>query len=122
MQTFQETVEDKIRRGEVLDISTEEFRYMGYFIRIRKQVSMAGKYPLQAARRGMQGTVNLKVTIEQNGDLSNLVLVGSSGYELLDHSALKTMKRAGPFPPLPKNFGKKITIKYDFIYSLSFFP
>lgn len=49
-------------------------------------------YPALARRRGWQGTVLLAVTVLEDGRPDLITLHKSSGYELLDTSAVKTVK------------------------------
>ena len=49
-------------------------------------------YPEIARRRGYEGTVRLAVEVLANGRVGGVRVKGSSGYAILDHSALKTVK------------------------------
>lgn len=55
-------------------------------------------YPRRARRRGYEGTVVLKAFVTETGSVTDVRLVESSGYRLLDQSALKTV-RAWHFTP-----------------------
>lgn len=54
-------------------------------------------YPYIARRRGMEGTVIVFVHISKAGELKEAALRMSSGYEILDRSALDLIKKAIPF-------------------------
>jgi TonB family protein len=49
-------------------------------------------YPEVAWRRGYEGTVRLKVEVLASGKVGRIWVKESSGYEILDHSALKTIQ------------------------------
>ena len=49
------------------------------------------RYPLMAKRRGYQGTVTLNFHIKSNGQLEKILIGKSSGYEILDRSALAAL-------------------------------
>jgi periplasmic protein TonB len=49
-------------------------------------------YPSLARRRNWQGTVTLAVTVSEQGSVTQVTLHKSSGHELLDKTALKTVK------------------------------
>jgi protein TonB len=55
-------------------------------------------YPAMARRRGQQGYVRLAMRIEADGYLSNMRVVQSSGYGLLDNAAIKTLQRVDRVP------------------------
>ncbi len=51
------------------------------------------KYPVLARRRGWQGTVHLSVLVLANGRVGDITIEKSSGYPLLDKTALKAVTR-----------------------------
>jgi protein TonB len=55
-------------------------------------------YPEIARRRGYEGTVRLKVEVLASGEVGRIWIKESSGYEVLDRSALKTVKHWGFIP------------------------
>jgi TonB family protein len=64
-------------------------------------------YPLEAKRRGEQGTVLMRVTINQEGYLSNFSIIQSSGSRSLDEAAKEILRRASL---LPQRFAQNIQI------------
>ncbi len=58
-------------------------------------------YPREARRKGYQGEVLLKVQVLSNGTVGEVEVKRSSGYELLDHSAITAVK-AWKFSPARK--------------------
>jgi TonB family protein len=50
-------------------------------------------YPQEARDRGYQGEVLLRVEVLSNGRVGQIEVKRSSGYEMLDHSALSTVKQ-----------------------------
>ena len=119
MQTFQETVDEDLPEGEILDLSTNDYRYIGYFIRLRKEISLNWVYPLVAARRGQQGKVYVLFSIERDGKVSYIKVLESSGHTLLDEAVIATLKDSSPFAPLPENYTeKRMNIRGYFNYIL----
>jgi TonB family protein len=68
-------------------------------------------YPVMAREQGWQGTTWLKVQILRNGSVGVLEILRSSGYSLLDRSALKAVKD-WKFIPAQKD-GRPITIDVE---------
>jgi protein TonB len=56
-------------------------------------------YPMLARRMGMQGTVVLRVHVRADGSVAEAALAQSSGSQLLDNSALKTVQEQWRFLP-----------------------
>jgi protein TonB len=52
-------------------------------------------YPALARRNGWEGTVLLGLRVEPDGQLDKIRLERSSGYAVLDNSALNSLKRIG---------------------------
>lgn len=50
-------------------------------------------YPLRARRKGYQGTVLLDVIVQTDGRAKSVSLAQSSGHEMLDKTALQTVRR-----------------------------
>lgn len=51
------------------------------------------EYPLQARRNNWEGVTVLKIVIETDGLVREITVLQSSGYEILDRAAVKTVKR-----------------------------
>jgi protein TonB len=73
-------------------------------------------YPEVARRRGYEGTVRLKVEVLASGKVRRIWVAGSSGYEVLDRSALKTVK---DWSFIPARFGG-IPVKSTVIVPVKF--
>lgn len=71
-------------------------------------------YPTNAKRRNIQGSVEIKISVNKIGILENFQIIKSSGKKILDEEAIKLL---GKIFPLPKNTNglpleKNITINY----------
>lgn len=76
-------------------------------------------YPQIARRRGWQGTVTVYVTVESDGDVRRVKLGKSSGYSLLDESAITALKKVGRLDELkPLLQGRTIPIELPIKYLL----
>lgn len=59
-------------------------------------------YPRLAAMRGWEGEVQVRVTIARKGNIVAAQVVRSSGFEVLDQSAIQLVSGAGPLPRPPE--------------------
>lgn len=56
-------------------------------------INPSPQYPHAAKRRGWEGIVQLKVSVNKNGKVTTIVIDQGSGYSLLDRTALATVKQ-----------------------------
>jgi protein TonB len=85
-----------------VSLNTRDPVYVDYFTKIKHLIESQWQYPELALRYGLQGRLSLEFTIGANGQLEQLRLVRSSGSQLLDDEALRAIKAAAPFPPIPR--------------------
>ncbi len=71
-----------------------------YIGEVMGQVFGAVRYPSRAINRGKQGKVELLATLDDAGQLIDVVLDKPSGVALLDRAAEEAVKKAAPFPEL----------------------
>lgn len=100
----------------------------GSQVGVRKQVRMLllkdlarrFTYPLIARRRGWQGRVLLSITIRSNGTLARVHVTQSSGFDILDRSAVNTLRSVGQLadatPPLG---GQSLELLLPVVYRLT---
>lgn len=68
-------------------------------------------YPTIAREEGWQGTVILKVLVDAEGRSANVQILKSSGYKVLDHSALKAVRKWRFLPARTGSFSFSSWIK-----------
>lgn len=109
----------ELKPSHGLSFSTKEFNDWGYLERLKEKIERIWQYPLQAAEKGIYGDLYLRFTIDKKGKLVSVELLRTSGYRILDDAAIKALKDAQPFWPLPDDWGKdSLTITGHFIYTL----
>jgi protein TonB len=115
MNMESDTAEDD---GEAISLDTKESRYASYFTRIKRQIELVWDYPNEAQRKGMTGELTLRFQISRDGNLMNVRLINSSGYNVLDEAALQAVKSAAPYYPFPVTIDREnLPILANFIYS-----
>ena len=74
-------------------------------------------YPKDALDRGLEGATTLSLTIGPDGSLVSVSVAKSSGHQLLDEAAIRTVKKAWAFKPgLSKGqpTAGELTVTFDF--------
>lgn len=89
------------RESGPISLNSKDPVYVTYFTKIKQLIESQWEYPELALRYGLQGRLALEFTIGAGGQLERLRLVRSSGSQLLDEEALRAIKAAAPFPPIP---------------------
>ena len=107
------------KEGSSITFDTTEFKYYGYMQRLRDKIQSAWKYPQGASQKGIYGDLYIEFTIKKNGKLGAVQLVRTSGYKDLDDAAIKALRDAEPYWPLPDDIPEQsLTINGHFVYSL----
>lgn len=113
------TTNKETESSQGLSFSTKEFHDWGYLQRLKEKIERVWQYPPEAAERGIFGDLYIKFSIDKKGKLIFIELVRTSGYRILDDAAIKALKDAQPFWPLPDDWQKdSLTITGHFIYTL----
>ena len=130
-QTHQDYITKDIADGDVLDVNTTEYKWIGYFTKVRKSVAqtlynphasigrkkeIADKIRLYGKAK-MKGSAKVKLTIAQSGLLIESKLISSSGDKEVDEFWQKILNLSAPFPPLPKHYEKDTL---SFTYGLDY--
>ena len=107
------------KKEDTVDLSTTEFKYLSYFLKMKRQIESVWQYPKESQYRGEYGTLFLVFTIRSNGSLEGVQLLNSSGYARLDNEAIRAINAAAPFAPFPKAWGglEKLNIRATFEYT-----
>ena len=100
-----------------ITFDTKEYKYFGYMQRLREKIEGIWKYPAEAAERKLNGELYIRFTIKKDGGLGAVELVHTSGYKILDDAAIRALKDADPYWPLPDSWNEdSLTITGHFVY------
>jgi len=107
--------------GEVtVSLNSQELKYVSYLSKIKKKIEPKWHYPESAQKMGLQGKLALYFSILRDGRMDRLKLLSSSGQPLLDEGALKAVREAAPYYPLPDRLKiTRLNILATFEYKIS---
>lgn len=102
----------KMPRRKFIGARTQEYRFAQYIEDWRIKVERIGNlnYPEQARRQGIFGSLRLSVSINADGSLGPIEVSKSSGNRVLDAAAMRIVKLAAPYSPLPPDIRKDTDI------------
>lgn len=107
----------RITRSEVLPVGNP--MESAYVETLRRKLSGNSRYPDYARRTGQEGTVHMAFAVRKNGEVTNVELLKSSGFILLDVEALRNVRESAPFGPVPNGTAAgSLTVRLTFSYEL----
>lgn len=103
--------------GDAINLDTREPRYLPYFETIKRAIERVWEYPETALQSGLEGKLILEFTVLENGTMVGPRLIRSSGFLELDGEAMRAVRAASPFRPIPTSIGRnRIDILASFEY------
>lgn len=103
----------------VTPLHSQEELLAGYRRRLTELLAHQQGYPRIAAMRGWEGEVRVRVRVARKGNLLDVALDHSSGYEILDKHAMGMFEGLGGLPSLPDDYrANELQVVVPVSYSL----
>lgn len=99
------------RREEIELIASVQGKHFELYERVYGAILKNVFYPKKARYRKLSGVVVVEFVLERDGGISQERVVQSSGYALLDESAIKTLNQT-QFPTSPKRYRFRVPLRY----------
>ena len=107
-----------VGEGDVLDFGTSDPRLVAYFRQLHAKIDplWVNAFPKSALLELKQGTVILQFVVHADGHASvQWPPVRPSGVDEFDRNCADAIRRAAPFPPIPRDLGvSTLTIRAPF--------
>jgi protein TonB len=102
----------KMPRRKFIGARVQEYRFAQYVEDWRIKVERIGNlnYPETARQQKIYGNLQLTVAIRADGSVENVEISRPSGQRILDAAALRIVKLASPFAPLPPDIRRDTDI------------
>ncbi len=108
-------VEELGARAHLTALNAPEIQYISYFASIKRKIELVWGYP--GAAGGAGGELVVEFVIGPSGNLESLALVAGSGHKVLDDEAVRAIRAAAPFDPIPKEYRiPNLKIRGHFVY------
>ena len=99
-------------------LNAPEIQYISYFASIKRKIELVWQYPYDAAMQGIQGDLQIDFVIARDGSVESILLVRGSGHKILDDEAIRSIKKAAPFNPIPAEYSiPHLQIQGRFVYT-----
>jgi len=96
-----------------MDAEAQRTAYVNeYFLFIRDRIMRNLVFPPAARRMGWSGRVLVSFIVCRDGQVSEIRIIESTGYPVLDRSVVDTIKKVSPFPKAPVEAELTIPIVY----------
>ena len=102
----------KLPRREFISANTREYEFASYMSAWVSKVERVGNlnYPSELRARKLHGDLVLTVGIRQNGTVETIDVRRSSGIPEIDQAAVRIVRLAAPYAPLPDNIADRVDI------------
>ncbi|MDD5761894.1 MAG: energy transducer TonB [bacterium] len=98
-------------------LNAPEVQYISYFASIKRKIELVWQYPYEAAAAGIQGELTLDFVIARSGKVDSVELIRGSGSKILDDEAIRSIRKAAPFDPIPAQYKiPSLQIRGRFVY------
>ncbi|HAM33797.1 MAG TPA: hypothetical protein DDX05_05040 [Deltaproteobacteria bacterium] len=99
-------------------LNAPEVQYISYFASIKRKIELVWQYPYEAATAGIQGELTLDFVIARSGKVDSIELIRGSGSKILDDEAIRSIRKAAPFDPIPAQYKiPNLMIRGRFVYT-----
>jgi protein TonB len=99
-------------------LNAPEVQYISYFASIKRKIELVWQYPYEAATAGIQGELTLDFVIARSGKVDSIELIRGSGSKILDDEAIRSIRKAAPFDPIPAQYKiPTLLIRGRFVYT-----
>ncbi|MCB1554566.1 MAG: energy transducer TonB [Xanthomonadales bacterium] len=91
-------------KRKFVSANTKEYEFATYMRAWVARVEKIGNmnYPAEARARNLQGQLVLTVAVRRDGTVESIDVIQPSGYPVLDDAAVRTVRLAEPFAPIPQ--------------------
>lgn len=99
-------------RRKFISANTREHLYAGYMRSWVSKVERVGNlnYPERARRQNLAGSLVLSVDVVEDGSVTRIRVLRSSGSDVLDEAAVRIVRLSAPFAPLPEDIRREVDV------------
>ena len=85
-------------------MDTQQDLLISFMRRFRNNIYGVWNYPEPARRLNQQGSCLLRITVDRKGDVTDVILMESSGSRVLDDEAIRAVRQGATYGPLPRAY------------------
>jgi protein TonB len=102
----------KLPRRRFISANTREYEFATYMASWVAKVERVGNlnYPLELKQRNIAGDLLMTVGVNVDGSVESISIQRSSGMAELDQAAMRIVRLAAPFSPLPDDISEQLDV------------
>ncbi len=109
-----------VAKGDTVWMDSQQDRLFSFMKRFRDNIYLVWDYPDAAAQQNQQGTCLVRITIDRQGNVTDIQLLESSGHRALDNETIRAIRKGATYGPLPRSYPHEdLKIMAFFQYHLS---
>ncbi|MBW2689272.1 MAG: energy transducer TonB [Deltaproteobacteria bacterium] len=98
---------DDIAKSDTVWMDTQQDLLISFMRRFRTNIYNVWNYPDYAVRRNQKGTCLVRITVDRQGNVTDVLLLESSGYQVLDNETIRAVRAGATYGPLPRAYPNK---------------
>jgi len=105
-ENYRRKFEQDIAEGDTKFLNSDDIQFGSFLRRFENSVYGVWRYPQEAAMRGIEGIVPVRITFNRRGEVAKIQQLESSGAKILDEEVIRTLRAIGPIGAFPKAYDK----------------
>jgi protein TonB len=105
-ESYRRKFESEIAEGATKFLNSDDILFGSFLRRFESAVYGVWRYPQEAAMRGIEGIVPVRITFNRKGEIVKIEQLESSGAKVLDEEVIRTLNLIGPVGGFPKGYDK----------------
>lgn len=106
-ESYRKKYDSEVSDGETRFLNTDDIMFGSFLRRFENSVYGVWRYPVEAAKLGIEGITLVKITFNRRGEIVGRELLESSGSKILDNEVLRTLDKIGPVGGFPRGYEKE---------------
>lgn len=107
--TNMQTKQSETKASDVVKVLPQ---FKGGNFKLMEFIALNMKYPESAVKANQQGVAVVGFVVQKDGTVSDVHIIKSTGYEVLDNEAMRVVKAMPAWEP-GKQDGKPVNVKYS---------
>lgn len=95
---------EDVSKGDTVWMDSQQDLLFSFMRRFRTNIYNVWNYPEAAARQNQQGTCLVRITVDRQGNVTDVRLLESSGYRALDDETIRAIRKGASYGPLPRAY------------------